>query len=340
MWHGSGKGGGNGGAKGGKKKSQPQQSQRRKDADKPKQDGKGQPREDPVFPSYESMPLSGSSSSAASSMDPQAALAALLAANPGLTIPETLKDSMGIDQIGKISKTKEEISTEQKRLNQRRKAIAKLERREGALARRKEQIMAYKDFVKETLRKELEKFEKERSELLKSIEEQKEIVRQIEEGEQQSVIDIEEDDFAAEISLASLLGIEDQNKQVDLLTKQRDAATAAAAVYHAKCQQLENAVATTSAAMLSPSRTPLPEDLGKTAFSPQLPQPGKRTQPPSNLSPAKRRRQKKVLNPQMVPMVQEAWMDLDELITDYSGGTRIRIPSWTRTCSSSQCCGE
>ena len=284
MWQGSskgGKGGGNGGSKGGKhgsKKGQSQQSQRRKDVEKSKPETKG-PRDEPAFPTYESMPLSGSSSSAAPSVDPQAALAALLAANPGLTIPETLKDSMGIDQIGKISKTKEEISTEQKRLNQRRKAIAKLERLEGALARRKEQIMAYKDFVKETLRKELEKFEKERSELLKSIEEQKEIVRQIEEGEQQSVIDIEEEDFAEEISLASLLGIEDQNKQVDLLTKQRDAATAAAAVYHAKCQQLENAVATTSAAMWSPSRTPLPEDLGKTAFSPQLPQTGKRTQP-------------------------------------------------------------
>jgi len=281
MWQGSGKGGGNSGAKGGKhgsKKGQQQQQQKRKDAEKSKPETKG-PKDEPAFPSYESMPLSGSSSSVASSMDAQAALAALLAANPGLTIPEALKESMTMDHVGKISKTKEEISSEQKRLNQRRKAVAKLERLEGALARRKEQITAYKDFVKETLRKELEKFEKERSELLQSIEEQKEIVRQIEEGEQQSVIEIEEEDGAEEISLASLLGIDDQNKQVDLLTKQRDAATAAAAVYHAKCQQLENAVATTSAAMLSPSRTPLPEDLGKTAFSPQLPQPGKRTQP-------------------------------------------------------------
>eukprot|EP00434_Breviolum_minutum_P045401 symbB.v1.2.040693.t1/scaffold7446.1/size11214/1 len=286
MWQGSskgGKGGGNGGAKGGKHgskkgQSQPQQQQKPKEVEKSRPENKG-PKDEPAFPSYESMPLSGSSSSAAPTMDAQVALAALLAANPGLTIPEALKDSMTMDQVGKISRTKEEISSEQKRLNQRRKAVAKLERLEGALARKKEQIMAYKDFVKETLRKELEKFEKERAELLQSIDEQKEIVRQIEEGEQQSVIDIEEEDGAEEISLASLLGIDDQNKQVDLLTKQRDAATAAAAVYHAKCQQLENAVATTSAAMLSPSRTPLPDDLGKTAFSPQLPQPGKRTQP-------------------------------------------------------------
>ena len=233
------------------------------------------------FPLYDAMPVSAPSQSSASSSQSselRTVMAALLEANPGLTLPPAL---LATDAGQSVSRSKEEISSEQKRLNIRRKAITKLERLQGALAKKKEQISAYKEFIREKLKTELTKFEKEKSDLETAITTQQEIVDRVEAGLQDaSPIDVdEEDDFGEGISLASMLGLDEPSAKMTALAKERDVATAAIAVYQAQIQQMQSAGLTLPPSMPSPIRAPA--DVERNALSPQNPQAPKRSTAPA-----------------------------------------------------------
>ena len=233
------------------------------------------------FPSYDTMPASAQSQSSTSSSQPselRTVMAALLEANPGLTLPPAL---LATDAGQSMSRSREEISSEQKRLNLRRKAITKLERLQGALAKKKEQISAYKEFIREKLKTELTKFEKEKSDLETAITTQQEFVDRVEAGLQDaSTIDVdEEDDLGEDISLASMLGLDEPSAKMTALAKERDVATAAIAVYQAQIQQMQNAGLTLPPSMPSPIR--IPADVRRNALSPQNPQAPKRSPAPA-----------------------------------------------------------
>ena len=224
------------------------------------------------FPSYDTMPVSSQLPSSGSSSQPselRTVMAALLEANPGLTLPPALLAETGQT----ISRSKEEISAEQRRLNTRRKAITKLDRLQGALAKKKEQIAAYKEFIREKLKAELTKFEKEKTDLEKAISTQQEIVDRVEAGLQDvSNIEVdEEDEMGDDFSLASMLGLEDPLAKLSAIAKERDVATAAVAVYQAQIQQMQQAGHGMPSPVISPA------DLERMGFSPQNPQVPKRS---------------------------------------------------------------
>ena len=224
------------------------------------------------FPSYDTMPVSSQSQSSGSSSQPselRTVMAALLEANPGLMLPPALLAETGQT----VSRSKEEISAEQKRLNTRRKAITKLERLQGALAKKKEQIAAYKEFIREKLKTELSKFEKEKTDLEKAISTQQEIVDRVEAGLQDisNIEQDEEEEPGDDSSLASMLGLEDPHAKLTAMARERDVATAAVAVYQAQLQQMQQA----GYGIPSPIRAPV--DLARQDFSPQNPQAPKRS---------------------------------------------------------------
>ena len=175
------------------------------------------------FPSYDTVPVSSQSQSSGSSSQPselRTVMAALLEANPGLMLPPALLAETGQT----VSRSKEEISAEQKRLNTRRKAITKLERLQGALAKKKEQIAAYKEFIREKLQTELSKFEKEKTDLEKAISTQQEIVDRVEAGLQDisNIEQDEEEEPGDDSSLASMLGLEDPHAKLTAMARERE----------------------------------------------------------------------------------------------------------------------
>ena len=119
-----------GATKGRKGKGKGREMKKDKGMKEQKEQAKGNKGTDAMasFPSCDTMPVSAQSQSSTSSSQPselQTVMAALLEANPGLTLPPAL---LPTDAGQSMSRSKEEISSEQKRLNLRRKAITKLER--------------------------------------------------------------------------------------------------------------------------------------------------------------------------------------------------------------------
>ena len=95
-----------------------------------------------------------------------------------------------------------------------------------------------------------------------------------------STIDVdEEDDLGEDISLASMLGLDEPSAKMTALAKERDVATAAIAVYQAQIQEMQNAGLTLPPSMPSPIR--IPADVGRNALSPQNPQAPKRSPAPA-----------------------------------------------------------
>ena len=174
-------------------------------------------KENAMFPAYDDMEIPTTTSTASSSKvggadGPwQLALQGLVAANPSLTLPPELEAVMSGN---KVTEAKKELYDQQKSLNMKRKATQKLERMEQALRRKRFQMEAYREQLRQQLHMEMQRFAAETKDLEAEIEKQREVVARLEKG-----IFKEEDEYMEPFvdvqdqpSLATLLGIKDDQE--------------------------------------------------------------------------------------------------------------------------------
>ena len=180
----TGKGQGTGG-KGGRGKAN-------KKKDQKEDQGKAENPRKNAFPSYDSMPVdqdkaSGSASSSASAGGSgelmQRAMKSLLELNPSLKIPKEMESALTGFTETLTTTAKDAIYEEQKMINQRRKAAAKVERLTNALTKKGLQMTAYKDHIKQQLVIEMERFEKERAQIEEDLVKAKQHLHKLESGE-------------------------------------------------------------------------------------------------------------------------------------------------------------
>ena len=206
----------------GQKKAKGRNSQgkgaaRTSQAPAPKQKDQG------LFPSYDTMEVDGSggpSSSSQPSSDSmwQMALRSLIQSNPNLAIPREVTEALA-GNAAKEAKT--ELYTQQKQLNQRRKAVQRVERLEGALKRKKLQMVAYQEHLKRQLQQELQRFRQEQEGIESQLKDAKEYLEKLDRGE-----DVEEMDHfidTNENSLAEMLGVTASTDDPVQLQKERKA---------------------------------------------------------------------------------------------------------------------
>jgi len=164
---------------------------------------------------------------------------------------------------------KKELYSQQRALNARRKATQRLERLSNALTRKKLQMQAYQEHMRQQLKSEMEKFQAEQKDIEKNIEEAKKYLAKIESGED---ITEEEEVFTdtTDSSLAGLLGITAENQpEYQRLQDEKNHAVAVANQLHQQIQMIMSnqpsvLPPTLDASMLNPSPK---------RFSPQLPAP-------------------------------------------------------------------
>ena len=222
----------------GEKKAKGRNSQgkgaaRTSQAPAPKQKDQG------LFPSYDTMEVDGSggpSSSSQPSSDSmwQMALRSLIQSNPNLAIPREVTEALA-GNAAKEAKT--ELYTQQKQLNQRRKAVQRVERLEGALKRKKLQMVAYQEHLKRQLQQELQRFRQEQEGIESQLKDAKEYLEKLDRGE-----DVEEMDHfidTNENSLAEMLGVTASTEDPVQLQKERKAKEEANAMVHQLQTQMQ-----------------------------------------------------------------------------------------------------
>ena len=174
-----------------------------------------------MFPAYDDMEIPTATSTASSSKvgvadGPwQLALQGLVAANPSLTLPPELEAVMSGN---KVAEAKKELYDQQKSLNMKRKATQKLERMEQALRRKRFQMEAYREQLRQQLHMEMQRFAAETKDLEAEIEKQREVVARLEKG----IFKVQD-----QPSLATLLGIKDDQEteeRIALLQKEKQEA--------------------------------------------------------------------------------------------------------------------
>ncbi len=232
-----------------------------------KNDKPDQGKEDQLFPSYDAMVIQNQPSmSSTPAMDEQwqHMFQGLMAANPSLKVPRELANMI---QGTKKEEAKKEIYDQQKALNMKRKAAVKLERMQQALQRKRFQMEAYREQIRNQLQAETKRYTTETAELEKDIAKQQEVVERLENG-----IVKEEDenmelfvDIPEQESLSALLGLVDDKDSADKiaqLQKEKQEALMAAQKMHEKLQMMIAAA-------------PMPQ-WGTNAASPQMPLEGRK----------------------------------------------------------------
>ena len=210
----TGKGQGTGG-KGGRGKSN-------KKKDQKEDQGKAENPQKNAFPSYDTMQVdldkaSGSASSSASAGGSgelmQRAMKSLLELNPSLKIPKEMESALTGFTETMTSAAKDAIYTEQKALNQKRKAAAKVERLTQALTKKGLQMDAFKDHIKQKLVTEMERFEKERRQIEEELVKAKKHLQLLEAGEK--VEDMTEDPYidSSGETFLQLLGVQETESE-------------------------------------------------------------------------------------------------------------------------------
>ena len=141
----------------------------------------------------------------------QQAIQGLVAANPSLKLPEQFATML---TGAKREESKKMLYDQQKVLNMKRKASLKLERMQQALQRKRFQMEAYREQLRQQLHAETQRFASETKALEADIVTQKEIVERLEQG-----IVKEEDenmelfvDVQEQPSLSTLLGLTDEQE--------------------------------------------------------------------------------------------------------------------------------
>lgn len=227
----------------------------------------------PLFPSYDAMELGGfgglpSSSSATASQDVvwQQALKSLIMSNPGLTVPKEITEAL---EGSMTEDSKKELYTQQRALNARRKAQQRLERLQNALTRKKLQMQAYQEQMRQQLKNEMEKFQAEQKDIEKSIEEAKNHLAQIEKGD--NIPEVEEIfTDTTDSSLAGMLGItaDANHAEIQRLQGEKDHAVSVASQLH---QQIQMIMAQSGTAMAPGLSDVLMTGVSPKRSSPQMP---------------------------------------------------------------------
>lgn len=208
-------------------KPQPTSKETKKEADKNK------------FPTYDAMVVnqseqSGNSSSSASGDSVwQSALRSLLRSNPGLNIPQEIATALDEQSSGMSTEAKSELYMQQKQLNMRRKATQRIERLQAALQRKKLQVTAFQEQMKQQLKQELDKFHKEKTELETQIKDAKDYLRRLEQGE--NMEEIEQVTDITDENLASMLGLSTETSaamELQQARQEKDHAVAMASQMH------------------------------------------------------------------------------------------------------------
>ncbi len=178
---------------------------------KAKDKGKGKSADPKAFPSYDAASTGSSSAPSGSSMDMQLknALTEVFAQNK-LEVPKPLQQLLQ-PQIGDV------IQTDQKKLNAKRKLVAKLDRLQKALIKKEEQWQQFKVQLREHLQKEQTRYDTEVKEINAAVEEtQTQLDKMLhgqEAGEEHAEMEQEEDPIEA--MLAEQLDKKDrENKTV------------------------------------------------------------------------------------------------------------------------------
>ena len=181
-------------------------------------------KENTMCPAYDDMAIPTATSTASSSKvggedGPwQLALQGLVAANPSLTLPPELEAVMSGN---KAADAKKDLYDQQKSLNMKRKATQKLERMEQALRRKRFQMEAYREQLRQQLHMEMQRFSAETKDLEAEIEKQREVVARLEKG----IVKEEDEHMEAFVdvqdqpSLAMLLGIQDDQETEERIAR-------------------------------------------------------------------------------------------------------------------------
>ena len=162
------------------------------------------------------------------------ALRSLIQSNPNLAIPREVTEAL---EGNAAKEAKTELYTQQKQLNQRRKAVQRVERLEGALKRKKLQMVAYQEHLKRQLQQELQRFRQEQEGIESQLKDAKEYLEKLDRGE-----DVEEMDHfidTNENSLAEMLGVTASTDDPVQLPKERKAKEEAYAMVHQLQTQMQ-----------------------------------------------------------------------------------------------------
>ena len=252
-----------------------------KDKDKSAQDKKNEDghKDGNAFPAYDKMEIPQTAAAtvgtSSSSKDGQWAmqhvLQGLVEANPGLKLTPQLEQAI---QGSKSAEAKQDLYDQQKALNAKRKASQKLERMEQALQRKRFQMEAYREQIRQQLQAEMKRFAAETKDLEEAIAMQKEIVDRLEKG----IVQEEDEnmgifvDVQEQHSLAALLGLQDDKEseeRIAQLQKEKQEALMQA-------QQMQEKLNIMMAA------APMP-GLAGTSQSPQMPYPDGRKRPKTEM---------------------------------------------------------
>ena len=232
-----------------------------------------------AFPAYDKMEIPQTAAAtvgtSSSSKDGQWAmqhvLQGLVEANPGLKLTPQLEQAI---QGSKSAEAKQDLYDQQKALNAKRKASQKLERMEQALQRKRFQMEAYREQIRQQLQAEMKRFAAETKDLEEAIAMQKEIVDRLEKG----IVQEEDEnmgifvDVQEQHSLAALLGLQDDKEseeRIAQLQKEKQEALMQA-------QQMQEKLNIMMAA------APMP-GLAGTSQSPQMPYPDGRKRPKTEM---------------------------------------------------------
>lgn len=165
----------------------------------------------------------------------QTALRSIIQSNPNLAIPKEVTDALAGNAA---QEAKSELYSQQKQLNQRRKAVQRVERLEGALKRKKLQMVAYQDHLKRQLQQELQRFRKEQEDIESQLKSAKEYLEKLDHGkeveEMDTFVDTNENS-----SLAEMLGVTASTDDPEQLQKERRAKEEAYAMVHQLQTQMQ-----------------------------------------------------------------------------------------------------
>lgn len=258
--------GGNG-AKG-KSKGKDKSVQDKKKSEEGQKDGN-------TFPAYDKMEIpktaaatmSASSSSKDGQWAMQHVLQGLVEANPGLKLTPELEQAI---QGSKSAETKKDLYDQQRTLNAKRKASQKLDRMEQALKRKRFQMDAYREQIRQQLQAEMTRFAAETKDLEEAIAMQKEIVDRLEKGivqeedeNMENFVDVQE-----QHSLAALLGLQDDKESEERIAQ----------LQKEKQEALMQAQRMQEKLTIMMATAPMP-GLAGTSQSPQMPYPDGRKRP-------------------------------------------------------------
>lgn len=228
-----------------------------------------------TFPAYDKMEIpktaaatmSASSSSKDGQWAMQHVLQGLVEANPGLKLTPELEQAI---QGSKSAEAKKDLYDQQRTLNAKRKASQKLDRMEQALKRKRFQMDAYREQIRQQLQAEMTRFAAETKDLEEAIALQKEIVDRLEKGivqeedeNMENFVDVQE-----QHSLAALLGLQDDKESEERIAQ----------LQKEKQEALMQAQRMQEKLTIMMATAPMP-GLAGTSQSPQMPYPDGRKRP-------------------------------------------------------------